>query len=164
MPRLRHFDHEDTARFVTFNCYRNLKALDSYDAKQILVKRINEIRSKHDFKLLGYVIMPNHVHLVIHPPNGMPLGRVVGQIKSLTARDWFSRSNIEPNHRRVFWQKRCYDHNCRTNKAVREKIEYCHNNPVTAGLAKEPGEWTWSSYNWYLGVRDVPIAIDSVEV
>ena len=46
---------------------------------------------------------------------------------------------------------------------VLEKINYCHNNPVKRGLAREPGDWRWSSYHWYIGKRDVPIEIDEFE-
>jgi hypothetical protein len=60
-------------------------------------------------------------------------------------------------------QRRCYDNNCRTSERVREKIEYCHNNPVVRKLVSAPGQWQWSSYNWYIGKRDVPIRIDTFE-
>gem|GEM_PF-6924353 len=55
---------------------------------------------------------------------------------------------------------RCYDHNCRSSDKVTEKINYCHNNPVTRGLGSEPGQWRWSSYNWYMGQSDVPLEMD----
>jgi putative transposase len=52
-----------------------------------------------------------------------------------------SRYSVEQQ----FWQKRCYDHNCRTNETVLENIKYCHKNPVTRGLVKDPGDWQWSA-------------------
>ena len=45
-----------------------------------------------------------------------------------------------------------------------EKFNYCHNNPVVAGLVREPSEWKWSSYNWYQGATDVPIEMDAFDV
>ncbi len=165
MPKLRHLDNEGTARFVTFNCYRNLPALDNTRAKEILVEHLKQARNKHQFKILGYVIMPNHAHLVLHPPEGMKLGLVIGEIKSRSARQWFSETNVPATAgSRVFWERRCYDHNCRTNASVVEKINYCHANPVRQGLVKEMGDWSWSSYNWYQGKRAVPLEIDSVEL
>jgi REP element-mobilizing transposase RayT len=65
--------------------------------------------------------------------------------------------------RRAFWQPRCYDHNCRTRDTVLERINYCHNNPVARGLVDEPGQWRWSSYNWYAGRSDVPLAMDELD-
>ena len=65
--------------------------------------------------------------------------------------------------KRSVWNRRCYDHNCRDRDSVIEKINYCHNNPVKRGPVSEPGQWEWSSYRWYMGCRDVPLAIDDFE-
>jgi hypothetical protein len=91
----------------------------------------------------------------------MRLGLVIGEIKSRTAREFFAQSKIgQFGTTRVFWEPRCYDHNCRSSESVNEKIEYCHHNPVKRGLVADPGAWKWSSYNWYQGITDVPIQMD----
>lgn len=108
--------------------------------------------------------MPEHIHLVIRPPEIMKLGLVIREIKSKMAREYFSKERISTSGKNVFWQKRCYDHNCRNTESVKEKITYCHNNPVKRGLVSEPGEYRWSSYNWYIGRRDVPILLDEYEM
>ena len=131
---------------------------------KLLIKHIDAARAKHAFKLLGYVIMPEHAHLVMLPPDAMKLGLVIGEIKSKMAREYFAIEMGSSPNKRVFWQKRCYDHNCRTPGIVREKILYCHNNPVRRGLASEPGRYVWSSYNWYDGRRDVPLLMDDYEL
>jgi putative transposase len=164
MVKLRHYDNLGTARFVTFSCYRRLPALNDCLAKKKLIECIDEVRQRHSFRLLGYVVMPEHVHLVLHPSDGMRLGLVVREIKSLSARRYFAkRSAGPPTGKRVFWQLRCYDHNCRTQESTLEKINYCHNNPVKRGLVGSPGEWYWSSYNWYKGMPDVPLKMDEFE-
>jgi len=165
MTDLRHYDNSGTARFVTFGCYRWQPALTTDLARQLFIQYLDFVRERHNFQLLAYVIMPEHVHLVLYPPEGMKLGYVIGELKSRMAREYFARMAIGiGGARRVFWQKRCYDHNCRTPDAVREKIEYCHNNPVRRGLVASSGEWRWSSYNWYSGSEDVPIAMDEVAI
>jgi len=98
---------------------------------------------------------------------------VVGELKSKSAVAILSQDVLElPDDCRVvkngierwaFWQPRCYDHNCRSREKVLEKINYCHNNPIKRGLAAEPGLWRWSSYNWYVGVEDVPLQMDSID-
>jgi len=149
MPRLRHYDHLGTARAINFSCYRRLRLLrDERDIK-IVLEEIDKVRIRHGFALLGYVIMPNHVHMIIYPPDAIELGPIIGQIKSRSGRrileSWeavrhpgLSQLRIEREGRRryAFWQRRCYDHNCRTPEAVREKIAYCHSNPVRAGLVR----------------------------
>jgi putative transposase len=161
VTKLQHYDDLNTARFITFNCYRNLPSLADDRAKQILIDFLDLTRRKHQFKILGYVIMPEHVHLVLHPPDGMGLGLVIREIKSRSAKQFFAEHQVgPPEATRVFWQRRCYDHNCRSPKSVIEKIRYCHNNPLTRGLVACPGDWKWSSYNSYLGRQDVPLQVD----
>ena len=163
MTKLRHYDDLGTARFVTFSCYYRLPSLSQAGAKEILVEELDRDRTKHGFLILAYVLMPEHVHLVLFPPEGMKLGLVIREIKSRSAKRYFAGSEVAPPGTiRVFWQGRCYDHNCRTPETVREKIHYCHNNPVKRGLVSEPSEWRWSSYNWYQGRQDVPLAMDSM--
>ncbi|UCG61305.1 MAG: transposase [Candidatus Zixiibacteriota bacterium] len=163
MPKLRHYDDLGTARFVTICCYRMEKYLVELPALELMVKHIDAAREQDRFKLAGYVIMPEHVHLVLIPPDGMKLGYVIGEMKSRMAREYFSSDMDGRKGENVFWQKRCYDHNCRSVASVREKINYCHNNPVRRGLVSVPGEYEWSSYNWYQGIEDVPLRIDDCD-
>ncbi|MEW5875010.1 MAG: transposase [Candidatus Zixiibacteriota bacterium] len=163
MTNLRHYDNWGTVRFVTFSCYLRLPSLNEPGAKEILIDELDRARTKHQFQLLGYVLMPEHVHLVLIPPDGMKLGLVIREIKSRSAKRYFAESRVAPSGMtRVFWQLRCYDHNCRTVETVREKVHYCHKNPVRRGLVNDPGDWEWSSYNWYKGKKDVPIRMDEV--
>jgi putative transposase len=173
MTQLRHFDHLNTARFVTFSCYHRYRLLTSTPVVETFLDEIQSARNRHGVKLYGYVIMPEHVHLVVWPPDSVKLGVVVGQLKSLSARRMLPLLRAERGRtqdrlavcrngetRLAFWQVRCYDHNCRTPEIVREKIEYCHKNPVVRGLVNDPSDWRWSSYNWYAGCTDVPISMD----
>jgi len=164
MTRLRHFDNWGTARFVTFSCYYRLPGLNQPSAKEIVIEELDRARDKHGFQILAYVLMPEHVHLVLYPPNDMELGLVIGEIKSRSAKRFFSSNvvseSVQQNVKRVFWHKRCYDHNCRTLETVWEKIHYCHNNPVKRCHVSDPSEWYWSSYNCYQGESNVPLIVD----
>ncbi len=153
MTKLRHFDNLGTARFVTFSCHRRQAYLTIPEAAELLSRHLSLARTKYRFKLLAYVFMPEHVHLVLLPPDGMKLGLVIREIKSKMARDYFASGHGELATGRVFWMKRCYDHNCRTQSTIMEKINYCHLNPVRRCLVSMPEDWRWSSYRWYLGER-----------
>ena len=131
----------------------------------LLLEYLKTLRMDHNVKILGYVIMPDHVHLVLHPPDETKLGKLIGQVKERSARtiiqlrsDVSQRSSGQP----AIWQRRCYDHNCRSPEAVIEKINYCHNNPVSRGLVDTPGDWPWSSHRWYSGDSASPIDIDGI--
>lgn len=177
MPRLHHFDDLQTARAVNFTCYHRYPLLTDRKTILIFLNEIAKVREKYSFGLLGYVVMPTHVHLVLLPPDGIRVGTLIGEIKSRSARRilYLWRTERNPFLRKlrikrrgeetfVFWQARCYDHNCRTIEAVREIINYCHMNPVKAGFVSSAHEWKWSSYRWYYGYNDIAIEIDSIDL
>lgn len=177
MSNLKHYDNLGTARFLTFSCHRRQKLFNDEKVNAIFIRNLDRIRKKYDFKLLGYVLMPNHVHLVIYPRESLKIGKVIGELKSLSARDILRyyknignsvlkelvvrRDGIQ---RYAFWQRRCYDHNCRGQSAVLEKLNYCHNNPINKKLVIKQSDWIWSSYNWYYGSGDSLITIDDFEM
>jgi len=171
--KLRHFDHDGRARFITFSTYHHLPVLSNALFRGIVVDAIDEGRRTFGFRLLAYVVMPDHVHLVIIPPIDSDVGYLVGEIKRLSARsihtalkgkesDLSANLVVERGGRRRFalWQRRCYDHNCRTDESVWEKVTYCHNNPVRRGLVDDPAKWCWSSYCWYQGHPGSLLEID----
>lgn len=174
MPmKLKHYDNIGGARFITFGTHRNIPILKSNLFKQYVLDSIVNVRNIFKFKLTGYVLMPDHVHLVILPEPGSRVGEIVGIIKRdsakrmmLKLREMNSpiltklkviRNQLE---KYAIWQRRCYDHNCRNEEIVWEKINYCHNNPEKRGLVKSPDEWLWSSYRNYHNLGDLKIEID----
>jgi putative transposase len=174
---LHHYDNLGTARFVTFSCYNRRSLFTEDERFKIFLDELEEARLKYKFSLLGYVIMPSHIHLVIYPNNVIHLGRVIGEVKSFSASriglllKSQGKYNLVMNEKRrngerrfVFWHRRCYDHNCRTPETVIEKINYCHMNPVRAGLVDHPSKWSWSSYRWYMGYEDAVIDVDGIEL
>ena len=64
----------------------------------------------------------------------------------------------------MFWQKRCYDHDCRTEETVKEKINSCHKNPVNRGLVNSMEDWIYSSYRWYQGMDNIVFEINGVKL
>jgi putative transposase len=177
MTKLRHYDNLGTARFITFSCHKRLHLLRDPDVINSILEEIDAARNIHNFALLAYVIMPNHVHLVIHPRAECKMGRVIGEIKSKAAKkimpvfkarypEYAEKLRIERDGegRLVLWQRRCFDHNCRTPEDVKEKIDYCHKNPIRAGLVSDPAEYKWSSYRWYFGLETMPLRIDETKL
>jgi putative transposase len=173
--KLKHFDDEEGARFITFCTHRKYRILENDLLKRLVIDAIERARVKFAFRLLGYVLMPEHVHLVIFPRSMSKVGRIIGEIKRDSARRIMAklRDINSPllaelkiirnrTEKYVVWQRRCYDHNCRKNESVWEIINYCHNNPVKRGLVDTPGQWPWSSYRNYYGMNDCMIDIDRI--
>ena len=167
--KLKHYDGQGYARFVTFCTHRKIPVLTNDLFRQAVLDAIQEVQTTTGFQLLAYVIMPEHIHLVLVPQDKERLGSIIGEIKRLSSKRihrklvdehsmLLSRLTVKRNgsSRFAFWQRRCYDHNCRTPVSVWQKVCYCHNNPVKRGLVREPGRWRWSSYSWYADDIDLP--------
>ena len=173
---LRHYDHDGRARFVTFCTYKRIPLLTNNTFRKAVLETVCFVSSEFKLHLLGYVLMPEHVHLVIVPPEEVKLGSVVGEIKRQSAlwiHDLLQKQGgmlmdqmtiiRDGVPRFVLWQRRCYDHNCRTEQDVWEKVNYCHNNPVKRGLAKSPERWEWASYRYYADGANVLLEINLAE-
>jgi len=171
--KLKHFDHDGRARFITFCIHRQIPILTNDPFRQIVVDSIDDLRRQEGFRLLAYVIMPEHIHLVLIPGENTEIGPLVGEIKRISAlriheilldknSHLLNKFVVQRDRHSPFalWQRRCHDHNCRTDDAVWSRVEYCHFNPVTRGLVRNPEDWVWSSYRWYQGKRNVPLKID----
>lgn len=96
MTNLRHCDDDGTARFVTFSCCRYLPSLKEDWTKRLVLKHVDAARDNHRFLSLGYVIMPDHVHVVIRPLESMKLGLVTREINSRSAHEYFARTTGPP--------------------------------------------------------------------
>ena len=170
MPKLRHIDGTGTARFVTFTCYRRHRYLNDPVARKFVIAGLSNLRSQLGIKILGYVIMPEHIHLVLLPPDEIELGIIIGQLKGRIAKkiisDGVYRSTVlkRPDGSPAIWQRRCYDHNCRLPEVVIEKINYCHKNPVIRGSVNSTDDWPWSSSRWYSGNGEIILEIDGYEM
>ncbi|HET9401296.1 MAG TPA: transposase [Candidatus Acidoferrales bacterium] len=160
--------------FITFSCYRRLPLLGTVRARTAFVKALAQVRGKYGCKLVGYVVMPEHVHLLIGEPEQGNPSTVVHSLKlRVSKRMRRSRKRTtgaatlpfreEEIHLPHFWQKRFYDFNVYSSKKRKEKLEYMHQNPVTRKLVKDPKDWIWSSYASYSGRGTELIPIDYVD-
>jgi len=95
------------------------------------------------YELYSFVIMPNHVHLLVQPK--VQLARITKSLKGYTAR----RANqILDRTGSPFWQYESFDHWVLNEPELQKIINYIEYNPVAAGLVGKPEEWRWSSaYN-----------------
>ncbi len=93
------------------------------------------------YRLLAWCIMPNHVHVLIEPAEGVPLARILHAWKSFTAK----RINRLLGRSGQLWQRAYYDRYIRNDHHLAAVIRYIHQNPVKAGLAATPEAWRFSS-------------------
>ncbi len=126
--------------FLTFSCYHRLPYLASAKARALFESALERIRRRFRLAIAGYVVMPEHVHLLVSEPREGELSSAVRSLKlSVSLR----------SAERPFWQARYYDFNVRSGDKFTEKLRYIHRNPVARGLVSRPEEWPWSSYRHY---------------
>jgi putative transposase len=176
MPtKLKRYYGRGDLHFLTFSCYRRLPLLRTVRARNFFVQTLEKIRQRYRFRLVGYVVMPDHVHLLIGEPEKGTPSAVLKALKQRVSRDLRGKKRRTSPHQLQlafmknygdlprFWQPRFYDFNVYSKKKKREKLEYMHANPVQRGLVKNPGAWAWSSYLFYERGQPGLVAIDAVD-
>ena len=148
--------------FITFSCYQRLPLLGAPLARDVFVEALAEIRARYDFRLAGYVVMPEHVHLLIGEPRIGNPSLVLGVLKQRVSRDLRGGKGIARHQLPCFWHARFYDFNVYSAEKIKEKLDYMHANPVNRGLVENPGAWIWSSFLSYSGAGTGLVAIDPV--
>ena len=101
---------------------------------------IREGESRDLYELHAWVVMPNHIHLLILPR--VPLPRITHWIKGKTSRD---ANVILGRTGQPFWQDESYDHWVRDERQFHRVVAYIEENPVSAGFVAAPDQWQWSS-------------------
>jgi len=183
MPsRLRRIDEYGHTHFVTVSCYRRLQFFRHDAVKRVLVAGMHQTREKLGIRWLGYVIMPEHVHLLVfptllHSDDFVPISTVLHDLKQYAGRHgkaalrciWADRGSLGTRPMdawargtgpKPFWKPRAYDFNVVHERALHQKLDYIHKNPVTRGLADHPEQWHWSSYRYYELADESIIAMD----
>ena len=127
--------------FITFSCHNRKPYLNTPAACDLFVKTLEATRSRYGFNVFGYVVMPEHVHLVMSEPVGKPLASAMQALK-------LSVSKQSPQ--RPFWLARYYDTNVTLRDERIDILRYIHRNPVRRGLVALREDWLWSSYRHYL--------------
>jgi len=156
MSRLRRIADRDRIFFVTTNLARLAPTLSSSE-RDLVLRHLQRRRMQGDFLLFGYVVMPRHLHLLLMP-HGRGLAATMHALKRLTAADL---SRIR-GARGPIWQARYFDFVLRRVQDFWQKLEYIHQNPVVAGLVKQPDKWHWSSAAQYAQSGVSSVAVDAV--
>jgi putative transposase len=156
-------------QFITTSTYQRAPLFLSEHFCRCFVLRVEEVRQELKFLLIGWVLMPDHFHLLSQPEPAETIPLILKGLKEETAgrivkmlrenrqhpgcRKMLVRLRLPPtvhdgSHYRL-WQRRFYPFNVFSEKKLQEKLNYMHNNPVKRGLVASPGDWPWSSWRFY---------------
>jgi REP-associated tyrosine transposase len=155
MPsRLKRYYTSRDLHFITCSCYRRRSLLGTARRRDLFLKVLEQTRHRYQFVVVGYVVMPEHFHLLMSEPDKGDPSVVMKVLKQRFARLVRKRRRTgqlelwadEDEH---VWQKRFYDFNVWTERKRVEKLRYMHRNPVKRGLVESPEQWAWSSFRAY---------------
>jgi len=174
--RVRSYNIPGHAHELTFSCYQRLPLLSKDRTCRWFVDAMESARRELSLDLWAYVIMPEHVHMLLCPRENVfevrlirtalkvPVQRHALKYLRRHAASFLERLRDEQPNGKVsyrFWQRGGgYDRNAFEPATLLEMIEYIHNNPVRRGLVQSPIDWIWSSAPFYAGYPNVPIRMD----
>jgi len=146
MPQgLIRFQRSQQSHFITFTCYHRKRGFDSPDVYDLFAKVLEDTRRRFAMSIYGYVIMPEHVHLLLSEPAHGLLADAIHFLKL----SFSKRLPLAGKTVGTFWQKRYYDRNIRDDVEFQRKLRYLHRNPVKRGLCERADDWKWSSFRHY---------------
>jgi len=152
---LRRFQETGQVHFLTFSCYRRRPNLEGAHACDTFVNALERVRRDYSLFVYGYVVMPEHVHLLVNEPERDTLARALQSLKQGVARRLALRAEDS------FWQARYYDFNVWSERKFVEKLRYIHRNPVERELVSRPEDWLWSSFRHYANGETEVVEIES---
>ena len=147
--------------FITCSCYQRAPLLVTARRRDRFLAILEQTRRQYGFVVVGYVLMPEHFHLLISEPEKGTPSTVMQVLKQRFARRLLSqlRRARQPGQLSLWeteavaaahvWQRRFYDFNVWSERKRTEKLRYMHRNPVQRGLVDAPEQWRWSSYYAY---------------
>jgi putative transposase len=138
--------------FITFSCYHRLPYLDTAASRNLFEQSLEAMRIRYGFVVSGYVVMPEHIHMLVSEPKKAILSKAIQALKL---------SVSVQSKKRPFWQPRYYDFNVHNNEKTVEKLRYMHRNPVVRGLVEKPEDWPWSSFRHYATGVEGTVEIES---
>jgi putative transposase len=151
---LKRYQQTQQSHFVTFCCYHRRQLLTTDASRRTFEVALERVRRCFKLRVYAYVIMPEHVHLLLSEPER---GALADALKSL--KQGVSRRLIGGAEH--FWQKRYYDFNVRNYPQFVEKLKYIHRNPVKKDLCQRPEDWEWSSFRHYATGYEGRVEIES---
>jgi putative transposase len=172
----RTFNEPGHAHFITYSCQGRFPLLTKDRARQWVIDAIRAARQRHDLAVLAYVIMPEHVHILLFPRQPeYRMERILTDFKrpvswqakqyliQSSQTEWLGRLTIREGSQEVFrfWLAGGgFDKNITTSKSLPEIARYIHDNPVRRGLVASATDWIWSSARFWEGVRPFPLEMD----
>jgi REP-associated tyrosine transposase len=161
--------------FITASCYQRCPLLGSQSNRDLFLQVLEQVRRRYGFVVVGYVVMPEHIHLLLSEAEGATPSIVMQVVKQIFACRLLRRLRAGRNLRQGslwitaveeghIWQRRFYDFEAWSERKRVEKLRYIHRNPVTRGLVLAPEQWRWSSFRHYAYGEPGPVLVNEQQM
>jgi len=141
MSRLTHRTGFGWTYFVTTKAWQNVAVFQVREIAEIVISKMLEYRGKGNYLLHEFVLMPNHLHLLLTPVDSCSLEKAFQLIKGGSSHEIHRvRENKSP-----IWQSGFHESRVRDWNDYKSKIDYIHFNPVAAKLVERPQDWPYGS-------------------
>jgi putative transposase len=176
MPRWKNISLEGYAYFITTKIKDYIKVFETKPYFDIIIENLNFYRKKFGFKLWGYVIMPEHIHLMIYLTGKNNLSKIMEEFKRFTSKQILKQLQAEKRldliklftiptpkkEKHMVWEEGFKGLGIRSEKVFNIKMNYIHYNPVKRGLVEKPEDYIYSSYRNYYCQDNSIIELDPI--
>lgn len=156
MPQnLKRYQESKQSHFTTFSCNCRQPRFTTPELCDLFLSSLEQTRKAYAMLVYAYVVMPEHVHLLLSEPEQAQLSTAIQALKVSVSKlvpTLAPKAGARVGHPQIsgaLWQKRYYDFNIRNYRQFVEKLRYIHRNPVKRGLCERPEDWEWSSFRHY---------------
>lgn len=183
-PHSKKIKHDEGYHFITMVTNKRVEAFKHEDIARIAINTILFYEKRGDFRLKGFIVMPDHIHMICELPDSEKplevstssgsrkspdLPTIIGDIKKYIAKQAIARlSSLDKNmllniqlpkpkkkrHIYQFWQPDYYDFNILTERKLDEKLRYMYENPLRKGLCENISDYQFSDFKRYFGSGD----------
>lgn len=157
MPTYHRWKSDGSTYFFTVVTHRRRPWFDRPDCRRFLARAFREARRRLPFDIDAVVLLPEHLHVIMKPADGVDYSAVWRLIKTLftqrllaTLRQTDSARAGRRPHERSVWQRRFLEHTIRDEGDWQQHVDYIHLNPVKHGHVDDPRGWPWSSIHRYI--------------
>ncbi len=153
LPRVRHHFEQGGYYHITTRTLDGRPAFATDETKREVVHVLRFYRERGDWRVFGFVVMINHVHIVASQ-TGRSLSEVVRDFKTAVFHRVLGKGD-------KLWERRFDDNAIQHETEMGEVLAYVHHNPVRAGVVIQAEDYFWSSARNYVGLRPVAMEIDT---
>ena len=152
MGRLTHRTSPGSTYFATTKAWQNTSVFQVDEVAEILIRKLLEYRSKENYLLHEFVLMPDHLHLLLTPTESTSLEKTLQLIKGGSS---YEIHRVRGNNAQI-WQSGFHESRVRAWSDYKNKLDYIHFNPVVAKLVDRPQDWPYGSASGKYQLDPIP--------